>query len=409
MRTDRLLVILTVIVLAAAAAVFFSKRLSPQPEPRPVAAEPGSLSLLVVGIEGMDLSIADKLMAEGKMPNLASLVEKGTTAEFPTLGKSVDRRIVWTSLVTGVAPERQGIGGTMVTRRGDVVKAQLTPAFRTVGTLWTALSDSGTPVGVLGWWGTWPVEHLNGVVVAPYHTYVLERAHGGQLDRQVDPPEMADVVDHVMLDPRTCTRSELARFVDPDSKLGLEALIGKGYEDLSMAYAGDRSMLDAARVATAGAHVKAVLVLLPGTELASQRFWHTVHLDELDWGSLTEDTAELVREQNEALHGVIDLYYEAVDGILGDLLRLAASDANVAVVSDHGYDRLRYGKDGRPLVDYNLYDETGFWVMAGPRVKAGLRLEDSELLDFAPTVAAAAGVELGDAVEGEVLHEVFAE
>jgi len=46
--------------------------------------------------------------------------------------------------------------------------------------------------------------------------------------------------------------------------------------------------------------------------------------------------------------------------------------------------------------------------MSGPRVSRGLRVEGLDMLDFAPTFAAAAGIELDDKVEGEVSEEAIA-
>ncbi len=411
MRTDRFIAILVVIVLVAAAAVFLSKRASstaaPEPTPEVPVAGAGSLSLLVVGVEGMDLSIAERLVGEGRMPNLEALMDEGAVSEFSTLGKNVDRRIAWTSLVTGVSPENQGIGGTKESPRGDVVEASLTPKSRTVGTLWTALSDSGTPVGVLGWWGDWPVEQLNGVVLAPYQTYLLEREHNGLPEKQLYPLEFLDTVDGLMSAPGIYSRVDLSRFVNTESPLGLEALIGKGYEDLSMAYAADRSMLNVAKAVTAVDDLGAVLVLLPGTETVTQRFWHMAHPEQVDWDSLTETVSDLAGRQSEALGGVVDNYYEAVDEILGELLDLASEGATVAVVSDHGYEGLHYDSNGNPMLGYHMYDETGFWVIDGPNVKKGLRCERGSILDFAPTLAAAAGVDLGDRVEGRICREAL--
>ncbi len=411
MRFDRVLAVLVLVVLVAAATVFLSKRASVSVDtgsaPEVPAAQAGTLSLLIVGIEGMDLSIADRLIKDGKMPNLEALMSEGATQKFTTLGKMTDRRISWTSLVTGVSPENQGIGGTTVSPRGDVIEAGLTPKSRTVGTLWTALSDSDVRVGVIGWWGDWPVEQLNGVVLAPYPTYLLEREHQGIPERQLYPLEFLDTVDGLMSDPDIYSRSDLARFVNTDSELGLEALIGKGYEDLSMAYAGDRSMVEVTKAITQEADLSAALVLLPGTDVVSQRFWHMAHPEQIDWDALTETVRDLARKQSEALGGTIDAYYAAVDEMLGELLELAGDDATVAVVSDHGYEGLHYDANGNPRIGQHLYNETGFWVIDGPRVKSGVRCAPGDILDFAPTVAAAAGVNLGDNVEGEVCREAL--
>ncbi|MBD3349241.1 MAG: hypothetical protein GF400_08625 [Candidatus Eisenbacteria bacterium] len=409
MRTDRWLMIAIVVVLAASAVVFAMKSRTPALRGRPdVDSSIGSLSLLVIGVKGLDTSIVERLSEEGRLPNITRLIEEGTLAEFETLDRGLDPKIVWTSLATGVSPENQGIGGTRVSPRGEVVPAPLVPKSRTVGTLWTALSEAGMPVGVVGWPGTWPVEEVEGAMVADYTVYYLERSHGGAPKRLVYPTELLDTVDPLVVPPGVYNRKDLAHFVNADEGLGLEALIGKGYEDLATAYAADTSMRDVAFALTAELPLEAEMVTLPGVEIVSQRFWLMANPDQIDWENLTEIVDEQVRGQIPALGDVIDRFYVALDEAVGELLTLAAEDATVAVVSDHGYDRLTYGEQGQPRTGAHMYDETGFWIMTGPRVAQGVRVEGRSLLDFAPTLAAAAGIELGDQVEGRVCREALA-
>ncbi len=408
MRLDRLFVALIVVILTAAAAVFVAKHLRAAGEDTvELDARPGSARFLMVGIEGLEISIVERMSAEGRLPELTKLMSGGALGKFDALGKGVDRRISWTSVVTGVAPERQGVGGTMISNRGEVVDAPLIPASRTVGTLWTALSESRPPVGVFGWEGTWPAEKLDGVMVAPYMTYVLEREHGGNMAHIVSPPEFCAEVDPLIEEGGAYSRKDLARFVDVDTRLGLEARIGKGYEDLGIAVAGDRSMVALARRQSGAPGAWNLFVFLGGVELVSQRFWHMANPDEIHWDDLTEETTDLVTGQCEALGVTIERYYEFVDALVGELVELVASDGTVAVVSDHGYEGLRYNDRGHPMIGSHLHNETGFWIIHGPRVRSGVRAPEGSLLDVAPVIATALGIELRDVPDGRAHEDVF--
>jgi predicted AlkP superfamily phosphohydrolase/phosphomutase len=167
-------------------------------------------------------------------------------------------------------------------------------------------------------------------------------------------------------------------------------------------------MRDVALTVASVGDLSAEFVLLPGVELVSQRFWHMANPDQLDWDSMNEIVAEQVAGQAEALGGVVDLYYEAVDAIVGDLLELAAEGATVALVSDHGYDGLRYDARGHPMLGPHMHSEHGFWVLTGPRVRRAVRVSDLGLLDFAPTVAEAYGIALTDETDGSVCEEMIA-
>lgn len=285
--------------------------------------------------------------------------------------------------------------------------APLVPASRTVGTLWTALSELRPPVGVFGWEGTWPVEELDGVMVAPYMSYVLEREHRGNLGQVVSPLELHAEIDPLIEGRGTRSRKDLARFVDVDTRLGLEALIGKGYEDLGTAVAGDRSMVALARRQSGAAGAWNLFVFLGGVELVSQRLWHMANPDEIRWTDLTEETRDLVEGQCEALGVTIERYYEFVDALVGELAELLASDGTIVVVSAHGYEGLRYDERGHPMIGSHLHSEGGFWIICGPRVAGGVRALEGSLLDVAPTVAAALGIELSDDPDGLVHDEVL--
>lgn len=64
--------------------------------------------VLLIGIDGMDPKIVDKLMREGKLPNFKKLKEKGA---YTTLGTSLPPHspVAWTTIATGVNPGKHNI------------------------------------------------------------------------------------------------------------------------------------------------------------------------------------------------------------------------------------------------------------------------------------------------------------
>ena len=68
----------------------------------------GSPQLVLIGLDGLDWNIVDPLIAAGKMPNLAGLVARGAKARLLTINPILSP-VVWTSIATGVKPERHGI------------------------------------------------------------------------------------------------------------------------------------------------------------------------------------------------------------------------------------------------------------------------------------------------------------
>jgi hypothetical protein len=408
MKLDRTLVILALVVFAAAAIVGGIKMSRVESGPTTSPTAPGTVSLLVVGLEGLEISIVEKLSAEGRLPNLMRLMREGATGEFTSLGKLTDRRIAWTSLVTGVSPENQGVGGTTVSHRGEVVDAPLTPQYRTVGTIWTALSEAGSGVAVLGWPGTWPVEEIKGVMIGPYKHYYPEREHQGNPLEAIHPIERHTELDPLIIGRGTNDRRDLARFVDTNTRLGFEALIGKSYETLDVAVAGDRSMVALSRHLAADPGIESVFVALDGIENVSQRFWHYSQPDVIEWERFDVETHRFLEGQVETLGMTIERYYDFVDELLGELMELVGDDGVLAVVTDHGYSGLELDDRGKLKIGEHMYSEKGLWIIRGPSVARGARVDGGSLLDFAPTVMKAAAIPAPDVVEGVAREEAFA-
>jgi predicted AlkP superfamily phosphohydrolase/phosphomutase len=407
MRIDRTLVILAAVIVAVAAVVWGIKMSRTRDVEETAPTVSGKLSLLVVGIEGLEISIVNRLSSEGRVPNLTRLMAEGTTAEFASLDRLTAREIAWTSLVTGVSPENQGVGGKIVSRRGDLVDAPLTPQYRTVGTIWTALSESGSGVAVLSWPGTWPVEHVNGVMVGPYEHYYLERAYHGDPREAISPIERFEELDPLIAGIGTNKRMDLARFVNLDSRLGLEALIGMSYETLDVAVAGDRSMVALSSHLAADPAIRSVFVGLGGLDEVTQRFWHYAHPDVIEWDRLNDATRRLLEQQVEALGTTVDEYYEFVDGLLGELTALVRDDGLLVVVTDHGFEGLRVDDQGQLKIGQHMYSDQGLWIMRGPGVARGKRIDGGSIVDFAPTVMEAAGIAIPDDIEGTARAEAF--
>jgi hypothetical protein len=410
MRVDRVLVALIVVVLVVAAVIAVVKITVPgDGESAPIVrAGTGDLSLVVIGIQGLEGSILDRLTAEGRLPNIAGLISIGATGKFETLGRDVDAKITWTSLVTGMLPENQGVGGKRLSRRGEMVDAPLTPQARTVGALWTYLGDAGETSGVLGWPGTWPVEEINGIMVGPHSTYTLEREHGGNPAQAVSPLSEHERIDPMMLDRERFERRDLTRFVNLDSTLGLEALVGQNYEVLSAACAADRSVVDIAATLAFEGDVQNLFVCLAGADLVSQRFWHYMDTEAIEILEVNEDAKRFLLGQIEALGETVDLYYDYVDEFVGELIDLVGAGGTVVVVSDHGYAGIPLDSAGRPLIGSRMHSEDGLWIAAGPRVTAGATARRGRVIDVAPTIMAAAGMQIPGTLDGAPHEEIIA-
>jgi predicted AlkP superfamily phosphohydrolase/phosphomutase len=262
------------------------------------AAPEGRRPLLVVGIDGGEWKVVRRLWAEGKLPHLKAIAGRGVSATLRTAYNSSP--VIWTTVATGVTPREHGITDFVVpTPQGDV---PISSDVRKVPALWNMLSKVGRRVAVLGWWGSWPAEEINGVVVS-------DRALLG-LERKVYPP------------------SYLARFL---------ADVQEARQDPGLFRAGEEAQLrDAAMARTAvrlaGEGYDLLLVYFRSPDMVSHNDWKYFEPEEFPG----IDPAELAARRDR-----VPRVYEAVDEALGRILDAAPRGVNVVVLSDHGFHAAR--------------------------------------------------------------------
>jgi predicted AlkP superfamily phosphohydrolase/phosphomutase len=259
---------------------------------RPPAANGHRAPLLVIGIDGGEWRVIDQLWSEGKLPNLKALAGRGVTASLHTAYNSSP--VIWTTIATGVVPEVHGITDFVVaTPQGDV---PISSEVRKVPALWNMLTRTGRRVAVLGWWGSWPAEDVNGVVYS----------------------------DRALLDlpARVSPRSALPRFLaelrEADADPGL---FGDGEERR------DRVMARAA-AHRAGEGYDLILLYFRSTDIVSHFNWKFFEPEKFE----DVDPRELAAKRGE-----VPRIYEAVDQEIGRILAAAPRTANILVVSDHGF------------------------------------------------------------------------
>jgi predicted AlkP superfamily phosphohydrolase/phosphomutase len=64
--------------------------------------------LVILGLDGMEPTLAEKFMAEGKLPNLARLKKEGTYARLKTTTPAISP-VAWSSFMTGSEPSKHNI------------------------------------------------------------------------------------------------------------------------------------------------------------------------------------------------------------------------------------------------------------------------------------------------------------
>ncbi len=379
---------------------------------------------------GMDALAWDRLLPlveAGRLPHFAQLMEAGSYGvleSLPTLRPSTQQTgfwspVVWTTIATGVTEDKHGINDFSVTS-GDGNSRMAMSWHRKAPAFWDIFSAFHRPVGVVGWWASFPAEEVSGIMVS---SSVGLRGHRGLENFEIDDPgwfrrrkhlthpewykhviaeavglpqNMADWFDEEIFPFRTVP------VLDQDN---LETLLSVTWQD--------RLYLDTLlHLLETEEDTALYSVYFEGVDVLNHRFWQ--YLDSPE--NLAEQAATQgigLPEGFDAHRLVVDRYYEVMDDYLGRVMDATGEDSTLIVVSDHGFvndpDHPR-GADHSPW---------GAILLRGPGIRAGHDLNLSlpasladlaapvDILDVLPTLLYLHGLPVSDELQGEVISRAF--
>ncbi|RMF70771.1 MAG: hypothetical protein D6744_18925, partial [Planctomycetota bacterium] len=367
--------------------------------------------ILMIGVDGLEWDLVVELLAAGRMPNLAALIERGAYGYLETFEPTFSP-IIWTTIATGRSKEEHGIVDFVQTE-ADGTQHLLTNSDRKVKALWNIASDYGRRVCTVGWWVTYPVEPVNGVMIAQTNTLDDSRKMWkGELVRgkpgQVYPPqrqnEVMDLLDDVESHMNQLTRSIFGRFPHPFTQR--DRVIWKRtrwslradatYHRIALELVKERPPFDL------------MMFYVGGTDVVGHRFWDFMKPE------LYEHKPS--PEQIENLGDVVPDYYEYTDKVIGDLVSGMPPETTVIVLSDHGMKP--YHEEGRRFSAHHYDAPPGVLIAAGPYIRRQseqspktLTVDDlptlGGVMDITPTVLAMMRIPLGRDMHGRVLSDLF--
>ncbi|MCB1035302.1 MAG: alkaline phosphatase family protein [Acidobacteria bacterium] len=290
------------------------------PKPAANEAKARSRPVVVLGIDGASWKVIEALWQEGRLPHFRELAQRGVRAPLRTHYNSSP--VIWTTIATGLKPEEHGITDFVVpTASGDV---PVSSSVRRAPALWNMLTRAHRRVAVLGWWASWPAEAVSGVVVS-------DRAERAGLPHRVSPPELVETLDREL--------EKARRGPNP-----FDSNSGARLRDLVMTRLGSR-------MAREGYDL--TLVYLRGVDIVSHQAWKY-------WQPEAFPDLDLDPEEAERLREAVPREYEAADLALGQLLEAAGGEADVFVISDHGF-RAAPKEIVRVFLDFDLLlEQLGF-------------------------------------------------
>ncbi len=368
----------------------------------------GGGRVLLLAMDGMDPRIVDLLLSEGKLPAFARMRRGGAHGRLRS-ARPLLSPVVWTTIATGVTPDRHRIGHFVAVNRVTGEQLPVTSQMRGVKALWNVASDSGRSVGVVGWWATWPAETVNGTIVSDHLGYHFLFEEGlespeGEVTGRVFPPETEARIAPLVVRPADVTPEEAARYAtvsagDLARPFSFEDELGHFKWVLAATETHRRIGLDLWE----RDDPDLMMVYFEGVDSTSHLFGHLFRAEGL--------AGELAAQQ-ERYGQAVEAMYARADAIIGEFLDAADERTTVVVVSDHGFELGALQDDPSRTRDMRRVSERyhsmeGILYLRGRGVKPYSRVEDASILDVAPTVLALLGIPPARDMPGRVLSGAF--
>lgn len=259
--------------------------------------------MVILGVDGADFAYYTRWMEAGLAPNLARLVERGRKGILQSTYPPVTAP-AWISLVTGEQPGSHGIVGFAAPFTGEATRKVVNSGSFDASTIWEIAGRHGARSLVVNVPLTWPVRPMNGILVSGLLTPEgVGFTHPPEFEarlRQLQP----DYVIDVYWQPYKGRGLDLVRDVSRMTRMQAELcthLVRTEPWDFFM-------------------------VVFTGMD----RLQHCLH----EHIMTAHDEAAARRDPvTAAVRG----YVTELDARLGDILAAVGDDANVVVVSDHGF------------------------------------------------------------------------
>jgi hypothetical protein len=364
--------------------------------------------VLLIGIDGAAPRVLDSMFAAGRMKHLRSIAERGVYGPLQSETLLLSPR-VWTTIATGKIPLKHGIDGWV--KVGTDAKADLFYGSDRRGlALWNILSDAGKSVAVVNWLVTYPPEIVSGVVVTD-HALALEirgKKHVGDMfakarGAELLPVQSAETGISAVYPPEWAERAlapihaarKLTNVANPFLATSPDHGFGAFRNNLQDFWNTDQQLTSIALEILDEKKPDVTMVLLQGIDRMSHFLFGC-----LESPVKYPETFHPTFEQRVNCQRALYDYYEFTDQLIGRLLSRFGKGDLVMVVSDHGFEAqfTEYRTGGHDSVDASY----GVCLAAGPRVKPGVSVVGTNIVDITPTILDWYGLAAGSDMDGKV-------
>jgi len=360
------------------------KRVELRREARGVAGR-----VAIFAIDGADWELISELSTDGRIPNLRALAQGGTTASLQTIQPTVSP-MVWTTVATGLSPDRHGVIDFLDRARKKPVDA----TTRRSPAIWDIAEAFGRRAVTVNWWAGWPARPDSAITFdSPVGL------HSGA----IYPSNLATRVSQLDVPLNTIAGPQVRRFLNITEAEYNGAVASGGPMHpvnvfrgvLSKTWTDHRVAVDLYRQ-----HEPLLLMVnYEGTDTVNHLFspYHPPYREGID------------QTEFRRYWPAVANYYSEVDRLIGEWMNVLSDDTTVIVMSAHGY---RWGKT-RPRVPpvgrAALADHRnpGVFIAYGNHIAASRSNHTISLYDIVPSVLSILGLPQSTEMPGKHADWMF--
>lgn len=271
----------------------------------------GAKKIIVLGLDGVPLSLLQYLTESNIMPNLKAILQKGAYGNLRSVMPPVTPA-AWTSFQTGTYPYRHGVID-FVTFTPWTCEFSFSNSTHISGqTIWSLLNAADIKQIVVNVPLTYPPEEINGIIIPGFDTPQTERTNSAHPEGILD---------------------EIERTVGEYPFLSLHKSI-RLHRDEGLKALGD-NLIELTRSQVNAVHY---LAKTYPWDFLMYHFQVTDIMQHSAWDVIEPGLAPgKDKEDNTGNKDVVHDFYRSIDSMAGEIIDRYGQDATVCLLSDHGF------------------------------------------------------------------------
>lgn len=268
--------------------------------------------VFIIGWDGATWDLIKPWIAEGKLPNIAKLIEEGSSGPLRSTLPPMTFP-AWSSFMTGVNPGKHGIFDFMRQTPGKYDLEFVNGGQRKAPSFWQLLSEAGRKVISISVPCTFPPEPVNGIMVSGFDAPGLGGS-GSRVDsRGMYPPELFEELD------KAVGGHPVGSFPMGEINAGRpEVAIQKIVEAV-------REKAETTKYLMQNKEWDCCMILFGESDGVGHHFWKYC------------DPESPLYSETDNLRDSIYRVYEELDKQIAELRALLPEDTRILMMSDHGF------------------------------------------------------------------------